>query len=89
VTVGDLIEALMRFPDGYAVVIDGYEGGCELVETAEERVFHENANDSDYLGPHDVIPKGMDPSRYLDYQSPSTPNVFFRGVYLPRKENVG
>jgi len=53
--VSELIEKLKDLPPDTRVVVPGYEGGLDDMDTIEETEIYLNCNTSWYYGPHEEV----------------------------------
>ncbi len=57
-TVQELINHLQNYPKNMPVVVGGYEGGCEDVDTLEEVKVDLNVNTEWFFGAHEPNKEG-------------------------------
>ena len=57
-TVQELITQLQNFPKDMPVVVDGYEGGCDDLNTLDEVKVDLNVNNEWFYGSHEPNKKG-------------------------------
>lgn len=64
ITVGDLLQILIKFPEDLVICIPGYEGGFSPLHTARLETLLKNVNDEWYYGSHDTVDSVSDPESY-------------------------
>ena len=74
-TTAELIEILKDYPQDSIVVVDGYEGGLEELDTISTIIINKNVNEESYYGDHEEAMSN--PKHKLDMPE-------FPAVYLPR-----
>lgn len=64
ITVGDLLQILIRFPEDLVVCIPGYEGGFSPLHMARKDTLLKSVNTEWYYGSHDNVDSVCDPLSY-------------------------
>ena len=67
-TVQELIKQLENFPKDMLVVVDGYESGCDYVDTLEEVKVDLNVNSACYNGAHEPNTEGSDTVVWISHE---------------------